>query len=292
MRYEYVTYSPFQDLQRFKRVKAELPETIRKELIVPKKPSEYIYVEASKIGIVKYLDNAFEVDKALYCKKSYSIIIDRKEIENFTHFNIGIKPIEVNRSFFCQCNPPICSVDGCFVGSEISGPVKMKCLTANRLGIAQLGRAWGKPVELIISAKLKKLFDRENVSGLNYEPVKLLDVDQHDNSSFSAPFLVRITNSIYSTAKKVILSKTVCEEHNIVYFQYIHEPRIPKESLLPDDFLELCGIIVESQIYNFHVNKVIVSRKVLEILLDNKIKGLVNMGFLMDMKFTPCMLIK
>jgi hypothetical protein len=292
MRYEYVSYWSVKDHNEFLRIKASLPEDVKAEFIRDKRLNDDPWLEAHKDTVIAYLDRVFHIGESLDFEKRYHLEIDRKEIGHFSHFRIGPKDVEVERDFFVDVSRPLCSVDGCFAASEILGPVKIKVKRARNIGIAQLGRAWGKPVELLISAELKGIFESQGVTGLSYEPVKFLDKDEYDDIPFDRPYLARLTNSIYVAADDVVLHRVLCEVHRTTYFKYIHNARIPRESMLPDDFLALCGVRVRDQTYNYHVDKFIVTRKVLEILLDSKIEGLSDIGFFIKTKFEPCLLIK
>lgn len=269
MRFEWVMYSSRNRDGYFKcqDVLKNLPDDIRRELIQDERLRDYPSVEAHKKEVIEYLDRVFDIGTTRNIEKEHNLEIDREEIGHFTHFHIGPKAIEVERDFFVDARRPLCSVDGCFVGSEILGSVRMKAKKAKSIGIAELGRAWGKPVELVISAKLKEMFESRGVAGLSYEPVELLDKDDYANIPFDRPYLARITNLVYLSADEVVVESILCDVHRTTYFQYVENKRIAKESILPDDFLELCGVKVKDQTYNYHANGFIVTRKVLEILL-------------------------
>lgn len=294
MRFEWIMYSSVNrdGYLKVQEVLRSLPVYVKKELVQDERLMNCPSVEAHKKEVIEFLDRTFEIGTTRNIKKEHNLEIDREEIGHFTHFHIGPKDIEVERDFFVDARRPLCCVDGCFVGSEILGYVRMKAKKAKNIGIAQLGRAWGKPVELVISAKLKEIFERRGVAGLSYEPVEMLDKDDYDNIPFDPPYLARITNSVYLSADEVVVHSMLCDVHRTTYFQYVENKRIPKESILPDDFLELCGVKVKDQPYNYHANGFIVTRRVLEILLGNKVKGLLNIGFLMKAKFRPCLLVK
>jgi hypothetical protein len=295
MRFEWVLYSSVnrEGYIKYQDVLKNIPANIRRELLQEDtRLANYVAVEAHKKEVIEFLDRTFEIGTTRDIKKEHNLEIDQEEIGHFTHFHIGPKNIEVERDFFVEASRPTCYIDGCFVGSEILGPVKMKAVKAKRIEIAQLGRAWGKPVELVISAKLKEIFETRGVTGLSYEPVELLDKDGYDSIQFDLPFLARITNSVYLYADEVVVHTMLCEVHRTTYFRYVENKRIPKESIASDDFLELCGIMVKGQLYNYHINGFIVTRRILEILLDNKVKGLENIGFFMKAKFRPCLLVQ
>lgn len=292
MRYEFVSYWSIKDYDEYSRMVKELPEDIKIEFIKDRRLTDDPWVEAGKEEVIEYLDRVFSIGKSLDCRKDYDIEIDEEEIEGFTHFRIHPKDLEVDRSFFVDVGRPCCAIDGCFVGSRLLSLVKMKVKKAKSIGIAQLGRQWGKPVELVISAKLREIFDREGVTGLTYEPVEFVDADQYSDIPFQVPYLARITNSIYAEADDVVIYKTVCHEHRISYLKYIHNQHISRESISGNDFVEICGVKSKGRVYNSHVNRFIITRKVLEILLDNKIKGLTDIGFFMKTKFSPCLLIE
>jgi hypothetical protein len=85
MKYETIKYSPVKraGLDAFKKVKENLPESIKKHLILtPTHDNQnYIKVEANNKNAIEYLDKVLEeriVDHS--CRKQYFIEINEEEI--------------------------------------------------------------------------------------------------------------------------------------------------------------------------------------------------------------------
>jgi hypothetical protein len=291
MRYESVYYEPLTaDPQKYVSIRDNLPMEIRSALIQDKRLTNYVYVDPHKEGIIEYLDRVFEIGKSDAFMRRVSIEIDEDEIEHFTHLMIAPKDLESDRSVFLEENRPTCN---CKAGSEIIGPVKIKVQVAAKHGIAKIFRAWGKPVELVLSAQVRHLFEEAGVTGLTYEPTEFYGVKDSESVPFEPPFLARIVNRIRTQAHRVWLYEddpVRCAEHsvwNIKHVQYANR-RICPRRLTCDDFVEIEGWDVKDQIYNSVTNSFIVTRRVVELLLKHKIKGLDHEAFfLKESKVIP-----
>lgn len=300
MRFEWVIYWLWNSdsYPKYLEVLQNLPDDIRRELLQDERFQNYLAVEANKKDVIEYLDRALDIGIKRDVRKEYFLEIDKNEIEHFSHFEIAPRDLEIDREFFVDLQHPTCESFYCYVGMKLLSPVRMKASKAKSIGIAELGfGAFAKRIYLVVSAELKDIFDAEGVTGLEYEPVELTDADSYDEmpEGFRLPYMARISNVIYQEADKVSIKKWVCRKHRVMLptrggtsSPVFINMRLPRKAICDADFMEIGGIVVGGITYNLKYNsRFIVTRKVLEILLNNKIKGLMRMVFNLNAKFIP-----
>jgi hypothetical protein len=99
-------------------------------------------------------------------------------------------------------------------------------------------------------------------------------------------------HSVYSYAPKPAkVLDYLCEVHKTVQFNdRLPGQIIPVKDIDGYDFFQVCGIKIDGEILNYNRYRDFnVSRKVLEILLNHKAKGLTQVGVFLNSKFAPVM---
>ncbi|NLH16929.1 MAG: hypothetical protein GX455_10145 [Phycisphaerae bacterium] len=274
-----------------------------------------IIVDLENQDIVKYLDDVFsDMIADNRCEKRITIEIDENEICNYAYFTIGPELLEYGKYTFGNTRIPDCggyfpgsSSQNCRVGEILLSPVKVKKRKTAKLDLAELHYG-GKDKVLLVSARLKRIFDSEGVTGLIYEPVEFLDsaksVNYHKSDGINyityqeviddkspkieSPYLARIPQVIESEADDITIQKCDCPVHNVVYFDTIDNLKVIPSNKRMEDFFQVQGIAVKDRVYLYPFNKFFVSQKVLKLLLKQKaIRGFYDMGPLLKTKFTP-----
>lgn len=319
MKYETIEYCPkSQDpacyrevLRNFLETKDSIPEPLKKHFIdMPEYGNEhYIKINLENRDVINCLDHIFaEMIAHKECSKRYLIEIDENEIHNYKYFSITPECLEYGRYTFCNTRMPDCGgpqliqtekpnlpfielnpFGNCRVGEKLLSPVKVIKRKAAKLDLAELHYG-GKEKVLLVSARLKRIFDAEGVTGLEYEPAGFLDIAKKVNyhksggisyiayeevinknsSAVEPPYIARIRQVICSEADEVDIQAYVCSVHNVVYFKDIVNLRAIPDNIYSNDFFQVEGIIVKGQTYYYQQNTFYVTRKVLEILLKNK----------------------
>lgn len=290
MLYKTVTYMPLKPPYLIEEIKKELPDYIIDQLIQYPR-SIYVSVEAYKNEIVEYLDKYFNIGTSHDFIKKVNLEIDKSEIYKFDYYNIIPRPLEMGREIFGNIVRPTCLTDTCPVGSRLLSPVRITTNKCKTVGFAEIHRPWGQPVELVITSRVKELFDSNGVTGLEYEPCVINDDALRNESEIDPPYIARISRRIGMYAEDIKIGKYICEKHSILMSFQLFGKWISKDDLSVDDFQAIDKIIVNGRVYYFHNHGFIVSRKVLEILLKYKIQGLVDMGFFLGQKFLPVIYI-
>lgn len=288
MHYEYITYCQVKmDSRQWEEAIRKIPSEIIDQLIQDPRVKGSMYVEYDKKEVVNYLDHLFGIE-TLRGYKHHHLEINRTEIPKYSHYNILPYQLEWDRKVFGEIVRPTCFCsDACPVGSRLLSPVRIKPKLIRNIGIAEIGRPWGTVRELVISALLKEIFDAEGITGLKYERIVLGDKKQTSESQDSAPYLARITYATHKYADDIHIRSYYCQKHRMPSSYHLLNARIPRDVLCDNDFQVIDKIFVKGQAYRYFRPYLIISRRILEILLDNKIRGLCKRGYFLEQRYLP-----
>jgi hypothetical protein len=308
-------------------LREEFPAYVKKAILErPHSHSQipsFLEINAEYHDAVLYLDNLLSdsID-AGECRRDYYIEIDKKEISNYTYFRIFPLQLWHGTQIFCNMHRPTCTYDGCFEGAELLSPVRVKKKRASRLDIGTVGYAFNKEVVLIVSARMKRIFESEGIIGLTYEPTEYVILPRrvhlfteneitgyrckegaspNDDPAPGAEtlFIARITHSVYRKADAMFPAlhplglhqdpPFYCEIHSTLASDTSHfeGQHVPIGEISNLDFFQVQGVKIGDRIFNYNRNLFFVSRKVLEILLKNKAKGLCRVGGFLRSTFGP-----
>jgi len=288
MQYKYVTYTTANNFIFFENNRKKLPDRIKDEFIKDTRLNDGDpWVEAGKTEVIKHLDNIFNIGKTKDVYKHVHIEIDKSEIPNFTHFEILPRPLEWDREIFCNIIRPTCGQDSCPMGAKIVFPIRISAKKSKKIGIAEIGRPWGNQRELIISPMLKRIFDSEGITGLEYKRCVLDDRKTLNTPEGTPPYLARIVHSTGEFADDILVRHYYCEKHCIPSSFYPFNLITPREILSDYDFQTVNTVTVKGKEYNYYKPHLIISRRVLQLLLKHKIRGLTDQCVFLNEKFIP-----
>lgn len=177
--------------QRIIEIRDQLPDFVRQAMMkLPYDRYGYhktvIEINSQNREAVEYLDNELrELIATGQCMRRYDIEIDKKEIPNYLYFYILPVPLEYHKYVFADVKMPSCSkktlvfgstydIMDCYIGAQLLSPVKLKRQKAGKLDIATLNYPWEKEIVLFLSARMKRIFESEGVTGLIYEPAQFI----------------------------------------------------------------------------------------------------------------------
>lgn len=308
-------------------LREEFPAYVKKAILArPHSHSQipsFLEINAECHDAVLYLDDLLRDSIAAgECRRDYHIEIDKKEIPNYTHFRIFPLRLGYGTQIFCNVHRPTCTYDGCFEGAGLLSPVRVKKKRASRLDIGTVDYVFDKEVVLLVSARMKRIFESEGITGLTYEPTEYVILprrvhlftengitgfrykeggspDDDPTPGAETTFIARITHSVYRKADAMFPalhplglrrdSPFYCEIHSTLAsdtsrFEGLHVPIDEIDNL---DFFQVQGVKIKDKILNYDRNDFFISRKVLEILLKNKAKGLCRIGKFLRSTFGP-----
>lgn len=319
-----VKYEP-NIVQKIIEIRNCLPDFVKQAMIKPHYDPYGYYQTVIKLNAkyrkaVEYFDNELrELIASGQCMRRRDIYIDEKEISDYSYFYILPEHIEYHKYVFADVKMPSCTkkilVSGsvedimdCFIGSQLLSPVKLKRQKTEKYDIAVLNYPWEKEVVLLLSARMKNIFESESITGLVYEPAQFIkaahridyvrsdgishmiykEVPDDNPVTLENPYVARIPHKMYVKADKIFFSKFRCETHSSLDHEVgLENPRILKKEIGNTDFFQIEGVCVEGRIYPYNNNYFRISRKALEILLKNDGKGLHWVDSIIKSKFAP-----
>ena len=255
-------------------VRQTLPEAIQRELIqVPETFRGSVAVEAGKTDVIAELDRLLQVDSARDFLKERFVEIRTDEIPQFAYYHIVPMRIEPQDIKY-ELDTPLC--DKCFWGLRLHPPITLSDKVRQKCDLGHAVLARSMDIELIVSERMKAIFDGEGISGLTYQPI--------DDSSF---YLAHITASAWDRGDAIIRDTNFCEKHLVGITPTV----IGRRTLVDEfhsDFVMIRGVKVGGTRYFISPPTWYVSRRVLEILL-KEVKGLRRTTIRLKEKFRPCL---
>lgn len=253
-------------------VRQTLPHVVQRELIqVPETFRESVAVEAEKTAVIAELDRLLRVDSATDFLKHKFVEIRENEIPRFSYFRV-VPMILDNLKF--KLDIPQC--DKCFWGIKLRPPIGLPERVRCACDLGEVVRPHRLDVELIVSERMKAIFDGEGISGLTYQPI--------DDSAF---YLANITASAWDRGDAIVRDTNFCEKHLVGITPVVVRRRTPVDEF-QSDFVMIRGVEVGGTRYFISSPMWYVSRRVLEILL-KEVRGLRRATIRLKEKFRPCL---
>lgn len=251
-----------------------LPQAIQQELIqVPETFLGSVAVEAEKSDVIAELDRLLRIDSATKFLKERFVEIEENEISRFAYYYILPMRIEP-RHIKYELDEPQC--DKCLWGCHLHPPITLSEKIRRKCDFGQAVLARSLDIELIVSERLKTIFDREGISGLRYQTI--------DDSSF---YLAKITELAWQHGDLIIRDTNFCEKHLVGFTPTVIHRTTPVDEFR-SDFVMICGVEAGGTNCFFAAPVWYVSRRALEILL-REVKGLRCATIRLKEKFKPCL---
>jgi hypothetical protein len=286
VRFEFVQYWPTKKYVSPADARKNLPPHLREALLQDPKFHYGIYVDASERRVIEELDRTLEIGESKDFVKQLYAEVDEKEISNYTHFFIAPKVLEQARDVFFDMKRPDCKTDFCPWGARIVPPVKISPTVVKRLGIGEIHRNWELDLELVVSPQVKSLFDSHEITGLAYEPCEMSSGAEHRSPRVAPAYVARIEHGAYQRGSDMKV-QLQCKEHSVVHTPHVFDRETPREALGPYDFQLINKLRIENREYYYYSPDWVVSRRALQLLLDNRVPGLETATWILNEKFCP-----
>ena len=255
-------------------VRRKLPRSVQDELIGgPETFQRSVAVEAEKADVIAELDKVLRVDSSAEFLKERFVEVKKNEISTFPYYHIvpmRIEPWDIEY----ELDQPEC--DRCLWGLHLHPPITLSEKVRRKCDLGQVALVRSMDIELIVSERLKTLFESEGVTGLTYQAI--------DDSSF---YVAKITSLAWQRGDSIILSDKICEKHLVVVVPVVIRPTTPVDNF-ETDFVMIRGVDINGKKYTYIPPWWAVSRKALEMLL-NEVKGLQRTTIRLNEKFKPCL---
>ena len=274
------------------QIRFSLPAVLQERLI-PNPPNIpfAIYVDSSDTTLIGELDQYLKIGKRNSLVRRFrQVEIDASHVEEFEWYLIAPDGFETPRDFSCTVERAHCAATTwCPFGAAIRPPFEMLARKLGRKQIAWLGYPNQNTVEIFVHRDIHDLFVEAGITGLNYEPCALRKkVDGVEVVTPDFGMVAHVADGGHIVASSVN-SKWVCPEHKYLSVPYseLRDPVLRREYLKPLDFQAIRRVHVKGETYLKIMPSWYVSRRVMKVLLEAKVKGLQRITTFLDEGFLP-----
>ena len=260
---------PIPDVLKF------LPEDIIKELLP--KPNKLcaigLNIETNKKEIIQRLDKILSYKFTF--SKARNIEVTKQEIDNYDYFFIDVKNLDWKTHVFYVFDRPSCLHETCPWGTKITSEIRIANKFVGKYDFAKISEVWGMDVKFLISEKIKKLFGENSITGLDYEICGIepsTTINKGDIVDKNQYFIAKVITSYKKIASNIRL-RDYCKKHSIIIDATPINIKYP-HTMSKDDFQVVDKIVVDKKEYTLRSPWFFMSRRVLRILLDNKVRDL------------------
>jgi hypothetical protein len=268
-------------------VKAGLPDQMRAELLQGSMAWDYgVMVEASKSEVVQSLDAYFEIGASEKFIKQRYVEVTKDAIDEFAFYFVEPKIIDQGRGVSIDFDRPSCATEMCYFGARVIHPMRVQAKKIEKIQIAIIKRSWTyDSVELILSRDLKEKFEDYGVIGLEYE--ECLAVPPAKGRVQDQVVVAMVRTVAPQTARCIVLNeKYYCRQHSFAINPFLIDLATPRATIPTTDFLLLNRVTVNTIDYHT-IPRWAISKKVLTLLLGEKVSGLGKVGFYFGERFLP-----
>lgn len=280
---EYFAYYPINKSRSFsfagKRritatdIKNQLPKFLVKELLSP--PNQYcvscLYVEKDKENVINFLDEKWVTKGELGKNREIEITLD--ELGKHDYFFVDLKNIGWGEDVDYEFDKPSCSHNTCPWGSKITSKIRIAETIIGKYDFVKISGGWDQNVRFLISNRIRNIFDKNGISGLSYDACsEHISTDQETGDISQTYSIATITTSYVKNAADILL-RDCCKKHSIIIDATPINVKYPNTTSR-SDFQGVDKIFVGKKEYTLRSPWFFMSRKVLRILLDNKVKDL------------------
>ena len=198
-------------------------------------------------------------------------------IDEFNYYKVGLKTVE---GFSANVNRTSCNNPDCWSEFNIHPPFIIKQPKWQKLDI---GTIFMYDQHLMLSEKIKQIFEKNEIQGLEYIKCELGPKLDPNKSLFFA----KITGRGKEVVENIKVKKWICETHKMPSIYYNLGINLPEYELGNDDFQLITNIQSNKALYMLSMPWLIISCKALKLILNSSRKDLVKIGFLLGEPYLP-----
>ncbi len=284
MIFRFSTYTPVKRGVSDNMLFQMLPTNIREELIKDERIPNGVWIELSKKDIIREIDKIFKIPKSRKITKYYHVEVTQEDIDQFGHFFLLAETIYYKKDFDATFNESECDNVDCPFGAFLSAPYIIKRAKLSKFDIGGMFHPMVNERYLMISERLKTIFENNNITGLEYEKCQFTD-----KMYMGKPiYFSKITGIGSTVADDIRVNRWCCKKHRIPAEFHSFNDSYPNDMLSKEDFQLIPTIHTTKGIYRYQTPALIITTRVLKILLDSKSIRFLNEGFFYKKSFRPC----
>jgi hypothetical protein len=268
--------------------KSQLPVRVQKELVSAHGAAKWgLMVESPKRLIVSFLDSFFSIGTSNRFTKIRYVEITRDELPRFEYYHISPRVLEEGKHFHYETNDWPCSHEFCPIGNHVITPYRIKAKLLNKLDFARVARSCAfDSVDFVLSAALHESLKKLGAKGMDFQTC--MTGSEKDSRNTDRVLVGKVAVSACRSARGLVVpSEDFCSEHLFALNPYPIDPFFLPESIPEgaDFFIDNC-LRTDNVTYRVY-GQCGISRRVLEVLLNEVPRGLMRKGWYFREKFVP-----
>jgi hypothetical protein len=277
-----VHYEPLAPAISPEDVKRLLPPHLASHLLSKEFPYG-LFFDASNMALVQELDRYFQIGQSNSFGKWLHVEVSRSSIDDYPFYQI--LPHSIEPGVHIDANTREMSVDQ-FIRS-----IGTTACTPRGLVMGDIWHMMPGVTVLLIAARIRDRFESDGFTGLRYASVPTrIDAGAGGVSARSYCAAV-VERGVDSHARMIVPKGGGLDEASarVVIAPTIVDETYDEQELLQRDFLIRNGVVVKGVRYCIQKPIVIVSRRVIKVLLEMKVKGLTRLCWRLNECFIPLM---
>ena len=272
-------------------IRQELPREIEEQLIHRTGFEHRLCVETCKKEVIAYLDKRTQVRKNCF-KRCLTVEVEVAEIDQYQFYAICLRSLDWGKQIQYDVTRPKCTHETCPVGSIRTSPVTIDSPSNASPKLARISGIWDMGVSFVVSESLKNIFDSDGISGLVYEQCLTTTGQKTKRETKGLDdryFYARISKGHYEEAEEIYLHDW-CKTHKVIVHYDIVGVRTPRKATLNCDFQMVSKVNVKGREYCYRLPHWFVSKRVVNILLEDCPHDLRIMAPYLKERFSPVLL--
>lgn len=274
MRFECVEYWPTNPRVSPLDVKKEVPVILSQHLLVGGSFSYGIFVDMPSGDVENAFDELFKINSSCDYIKRRRIEVSGSDIDGFDFFRLSPEVVEPFGGYVIVDNP----TDEDSLVSAMR-EVRRSCAPP---AIFEIG-ANTPGIVLAISDSLYTAFDENAVTGLHLKGI-VPGKGGNDGCAFR---LATLEEGGYCEADAIVAGAGDDLAAGRVLAPHLVNQRFPRQGLRPLDFQRIDRVVVKGQSFLYIKPRWIVSRRIVKIMLQMKVKGLKRITLKLNEKYIP-----
>lgn len=283
MIFRYATYACARRGRSPLHLRRKLPESIQNELIDDERLREDVWIDLSKRETVREIDRIIGIPQTRKAFKWYHAEVTSKDIDAFSHYFVDARDMDWRVHYDAEIYKPGCKTHGCPFGGTVIGPCVLLKSNLFKFDIAESMVPGVDSPYLFISESLKRRFDEERITGLQYERCRVTKGIKEKRNMYFAKVIGRGA----SAADDVLVTRWCCKKHKVPAEMFLFNFKYPSELLGSDDFQMETTFWIGRKRYAWQIPGVLMTTRVLKVILEGDFRGLRKSCFFNKNAYQP-----
>ncbi len=281
---DYTEYAPGLVPRTAADTRCRLPVKLRERLLKRRDLNDAIVVDSQDEQAITGLDEILGTNSGLEFVKHRHYEVDEAEIAGHDYFRMLPKGLDWGRDIDFAVDPPMCDVDGCSFGAKRASSITIQTRAAALVDVGEIYGPWNFGMTLVVSDRVKEAMDKEGISGVQWEAAMI--APRIAGAVESRIWIATVQAGASAVADKIAI-RGECKNHGVVWDYIVSGQSFDISTRPRVDLWEISALRVGTKNYRLAKGWLVVSRRVLELLLDCAARGLMPVGYFLKKPFVP-----